>query len=643
MSTRDASLPVDGRLYAFRNYQSVFPLPEWGSLVEWKRARRKIREHLWLCTGLNNQTLTYRPRARVVSKFEHEGIVIENIQVETLPGLYVMGNLYRPKVVRDRLPLVLHPHGHGMRSRTLPLSVASVPHRTMNHALNGFAAFAWSMVAHDEDMMQIEHRALLSGPEKKVCNVLGLSVFGLQLHNGMKMIDYLSRRKDIDSQRIGCTGESGGATQTYYLAALDDRIKVTAPAVMLSGHYQGGCVCENAPHLHLEYSTPHYAALIAPRPMLLTGCTGDWTHHMRERELSRMRDLYRLYDREDAVDGFFQDEKHNYNRQSRERVYAWMMKWLMDPKFTKKRIPESKKPIPKPEQLLVHDTPVPPVKGVIRSKKALIDTWMKLHERPDAVDETRSLLSLELPVKSDVLVRNRTPKHASRGKVLADNRIDYGRFSESSHLSCRFVVPEKGRPSHLVLGKWPSSNAWRTFVSKPPKAVQKLIDAGDGVIVPLLFGQQLPREIAAYREGIESSYLYTSYNRTMHEHQAGDILTTVRLAQIEMGIDPASIRIVAEKGISLVALVVWSALCARKDIGVFAGDFSGIEFSNPKSWVRNAYFPLILRGGGMKSLVRLCGRKTGLASGVARTQANELPSGFRVRQKELDLAGLLKA
>ncbi len=643
MDDRDAMLPIDGRLYHFRNYQSVFPMPEWGSLAQWKQGREKIRQYLWLCTGLNQTTAAFRPKAKVARRFAHEGIIIENIRIETLPGLYVMGNLYRPEDSRKPLPLVLHPHGHGMRSRTVPLSVASVPHRAMNHALNGFAAFAWSMIAHDQDAMQIEHRAFLQGPEKEVCNVLGLSPFGLQLHNGMKVVDYLCGRQDIDPRRIGCTGESGGATQTYYLAALDDRIKVTAPAVMLSGHWQGGCVCENAPHLHLDYSTVHYAALSAPRPMLLTGCTGDWTHHIREREFASLKLLYRLYGKEDAIDCFFQDEKHNYDRRSRERVCAWMKRWLQNSSFADKRIPESKKPVPRPEQLLVHDAPVPPVKRVIRSKKALIQVWTDLHQRPDLAAETQALLGLELPDKADLLIRQRTPKYASRDKVLIQNRIDYSRFSEDGHLTCRFALPERGNRMHLILKRWADGGAWQRFVSKPPASVQKLIGAGHGVIVPLLFGQNLPRGIADFRAGVESSYLFTSYNRTAHEHQARDIVTTVRLAQMEMGVAPANIVVVAAPGASLLSLVAWSALCAQKAIGPFAGDFRDIDFANPAHWVRNAYFPLILRGGGMKSLARLCGRKRGLAAGVARNQSGVLPAGFTIRQKPLSLDELLTA
>ena len=499
MDIQDASLPVDARLYAFRNYQSVFPMPEWQSLAHWKKERQRIRRHLTLCSGLNDTTTAFEARGQVIRTFEHEGIVVENIRIETLPGLYVMGNLYRPPKPRGKLPLILNPHGHGMYSRTVPLGVASVPHRAMNQAFLGFAAFAWSMVAHDKDAMHIEHRALLQGEEKRICNVMGLSMFGLQLNNAIKVLDYLYCRNDIDARRIGCTGESGGATQTYYLSALDERVKVAAPAVMLSGHFQGGCVCENAPLLHLRYSTVHYAALIAPRPLLLTGCTGDWTHHIREGEFASLRELYRLYGKADAIDCFYQDERHNYNRPSRERVYAWMVRWLKDRSFTEKRIPESEKPVPAPEKLLVHSTPVPPLKNAITSKDALIRLWTRLHDGPDADENTADTLNLEVPARADLLIRGMTPHYACGSKALNQNRIDYGRFSEDSSLTCRFVLPERGKPCFLILRDWEGDDAWRRFTDEPPVFVRQLIDSGAGVLLPSLFGTTSKRATCSRR------------------------------------------------------------------------------------------------------------------------------------------------
>ncbi len=643
MSTPDLSLPIVARLYRYRNIQSVFPLPDWGTLAQWKRKRQQIRQHLWLTTGLNDRTTAFRAKGRVIKTFEHQGIDIENIRVETLPGLYVMGNLYRPKNPSGKLPLVLHPHGHGMHSRTEPLGHGSVPHRAMNHAFHGFAAFAWSMIAHANDAMQIAHRALLTGNEKRVCNLLGLSVFGLQTNNSMKVLDYLLTRRDIDARRVGCTGESGGATQTYFLAALDDRIKVAAPAVMLSGHFQGGCVCENTPLLHLDYSTVDYAALIAPRPLFLTGCTGDWTHHMKERELKSLQELYALYGKDELIDGFYQDEAHNYDRRSREHVLAWMTRHLVDPSFSRRRVPESKKPIPTREQLLVHDTPVPPVSNAVTSQKALIEMWRDLHLRPDREHNITDILGLTMPTKDDLLVRNQTPAYAWSGGKLADNHFTYGRFSEESGLTCRFVLPQKGKKTLLVLRAWKSENAYSRFIARPPSSLQRVIDKGYGVVVPLLFGQQSPEVVKAYREQVENSYLATSYNRTTHQYLAGDILTTAALIERDLGIPPKNVILVAERDIALVSLVGWSAIAGATKSGPIVADLHGIDPANPSHWARHAYFPLILRGEGVPDLARLWKGRRGDLSGLSGRSRRLFPSTIKTRLAPRSLDQLINA
>ena len=637
MAEQDASLPMDARLYAFQYFYSVFPVPDWGSLAQWKTERKKIRQHIWMCSGLNDQTMAYKARGRVIRMFEHEGIAVENIRIETLPGVYVMGNLYRPAGARGKLPLILNPHGHGMHSRTRGSAV-----RAMNQALLGFTTFAWSMTSHEDDSMQIEHRAFLEGPEKAVCNVLGLSAFGLQLHNSIKVLDYLLSRGDVDGRRVGCTGASGGGTQTYYLAAVDDRVKVAAPAVMLSGHMQGGCVCENAPLLHLQYSTVHFAGLIAPRPLMLTGCTGDWTHHARERELASLRELYGLYGREEAVDAFYQDEKHNYDQASREHVNAWMVRWLKDKSFVERRIPESDRPAPEPDQLLVHKTPVPPVKHVVTSTRELIRVWTRFHQKPDAEANTASMLNLDYPDKGDILVRNQTPRYAYRKGTLGENMMVYGRFSEGSGLTCRFVPPRRGKSCLIVLRKWKDLGALQRFASKPPAAVQGLINEGHGVVLPLLFGQRPDEVVDAYRKAIEASYLFTSFNRTPHMHQAGDIVTTARLAEVEMRVPLRNLAIVADRDMALTAFVAWAFLCSQSKIGPFAGDLRGMDLTDPKNWVKHAYFPLIMRAGGVRDLVRLCERKRAFLSGVTPACRKLFPRGIRTSEEKMGLEGLLE-
>ncbi len=637
MITPDAALPDDARLYGFRHYKSVFSMPEWGSLAQWKKERQNIRQHLWLCAGLNDQTMAFQARGRVIGQFEHEGILIENISIETLPGLYVQGNLYRPLKSKKRLPLILNPHGHGMSSRTL-----GTPIRAMNQAFLGFAAFAWSMTGHEKDTMQLEHRTLLSGKEKLICNVLGLSMFGIQLNNAIKVLDYLCDRDDIDARRIGCTGSSGGGTQTYFLAAVDDRVKVSAPAVMLSGHYQGGCVCENAPLLHLKYSTIHYAALTAPRPLFLTGCTGDWTHHLVERECASLRELYRLYGKEGAIECFYQDENHNYNQASREPVYAWMKRWLMDDSFVEERIPELDKPIPAQEKLFVFNTPIPPYQNAIMSPKELIDMWTGLHTKPDKANNAADAFGLSVPNADDLLIRVMTPRYAYRSKDLSQNRIDYGRFSEDSYLTCRFVLPDRGKRCFLIVRNWKDEAAWRRFVNRPPKFFQQLIENGYGVMLPLIFGQHNPQSVAEYRDHIEQSYLFTSYNKTLHMHQADDLVTTAKLTETEFGVLHSNLAIVADRGMALMSFVAWAFLCSQTKVGSFAGDFRGLDLTDAATWGKHAYFPLALRSGGIKDFARLCSGRKAFLSGVSAGNRGLFPRVFKLVEQPVDLSGLIK-
>ena len=98
----------------------------------------------------------------------------------------------------------------------------------------------------------------------------------------------------MDTERIGCTGASGGGTQTFALTAVDDRIKVAVPVNMISSTMQGGCLCENAPILRLDNSNMEVGALAAPRPMLMVSATGDWTRETPRVEYPAIKSIYAL-------------------------------------------------------------------------------------------------------------------------------------------------------------------------------------------------------------------------------------------------------------------------------------------------------------------------------------------------------------
>src|SRR5207302_5436304 len=122
----------------------------------------------------------------------------------------------------------------------------------------------------------------------------GLSLAGLQLWNSIRSLDFLQSRPEVDPERIGAAGASGGGTQTFLLAAVDERVKVAVPVNMISLHMQGGCLCENPPGLRLDTNNLEIAATIAPRPLLMIAATGDWTAETLEVEFPEMRRFYAL-------------------------------------------------------------------------------------------------------------------------------------------------------------------------------------------------------------------------------------------------------------------------------------------------------------------------------------------------------------
>ena len=303
------------------------------NLAQWKIRAAAVRQQI--LTGAKLNPLPNRTPLNLIikDKRSYNGYTVESAAFEARPGFFVYGSLYRPQSSKGSRPGILCPHGHARGPEGGRLR-SDQQHRCATLARMGAVVFSYDMVGFGDSLhlgWDHKHKQALT----------------LQTWSSIRALDFLETLPDVDKKRIGVTGCSGGGTQTYFLAAVDERVKVAVPAVMLSGHFQGGCVCENAPNLHLQYSNLQYAGLIAPRPLLLTGCTGDWSHHARQREFPIMRRLYELYDAAEKIDIFTQDEVHNYNRVSREAMYAWMVRWLLEGgKKGPRQLPESSAPVP---------------------------------------------------------------------------------------------------------------------------------------------------------------------------------------------------------------------------------------------------------------------------------------------------------
>jgi hypothetical protein len=305
----------------YRTLNDRLEPPHFTSPETWAPRARYLREHVLASAGLMPMPERTPLRPVIFDDVAHSDYIVSKVYFESLPGFFVTGNLYRP-VGDGPFPAILSPHGHWAYGRLEHTAVASIPGRAIGLARQGFVVFSHDMVGYGDS------RQLTHGFGGRRESLWGLSLGGLQLWNSIRALDFLDTLPFVRRDGFGVTGESGGGTQTFLLAAVDSRVAVAAPVNMISLHMQGGCLCENLPGLRLDTNNLEIAATIAPRPLLMVSATGDWTAETLEVEYPAMRSLYGLFDADSRVQAVRFTAEHNYNKDSREAVYAWMARWL---------------------------------------------------------------------------------------------------------------------------------------------------------------------------------------------------------------------------------------------------------------------------------------------------------------------------
>jgi hypothetical protein len=368
------------RTSRYRTLNDRFAVRHPKSLEEWRTRATWLREHILASAGLLPMPERTPLNPVVFGERRQADYTVSKAYFESLPGFLVTGNLYKP-IGDGPFPAIVSPHGHWNYGRLENSEVASVPGRAINLARQGFVVFTYDMIGYNDSRWYPHtpshtfHDREFGGRRE---NLWGLNLAGLQLWNSIRSVDFLESLPIVARDRIGATGASGGGTQTFLLSAVDDRIKASAPVNMISLHMQGGCLCENMPGLRLDTDNVELAAVYAPRPLLMVSATGDWTNETMELEYPEMQRFYDLFGAKDHVHAVRINAPHNYNRESREAVYAWMARWLKGAPANVQVKEQEFRPDPLPDLMVFANRPRPD--GMV-SVAELTENWITAARR----------------------------------------------------------------------------------------------------------------------------------------------------------------------------------------------------------------------------------------------------------------------
>lgn len=300
------------------------------SLEKWQSQRAQYRREYFYMLGLSPMPKRTALQARITRTLSRDGYHVDMLHYQSRPGLYVTANLYRPATVADgkELPAILYVCGHAGRGRN--------GNKTAYQS-HGIWLARHGYICLIVDTLQLgEIAAIHHGTYREQrwwWLSRGYTSAGVECWNGIRGIDYLVSRADVDADRIAVTGISGGGAATFWVAAADERVKVAVPVSgmadlpsyvnnrVINGH----CDCM---FLHNTFRWPwtRIAGLIAPRPMLFVNSDNDRIFPMdaNERVINRLEMLYRLYGAGDRVDSVVSVGGHAYREDIRKATFRFL-------------------------------------------------------------------------------------------------------------------------------------------------------------------------------------------------------------------------------------------------------------------------------------------------------------------------------
>lgn len=280
---------------------------------EWETRKDALKSCVISTFGIDKAPEMPNSKPILTKKRKFDGYSVENIALEILSGVYTTGSIYKPYPLREDAAIIISPNGHfgnGRYRESEQIRCAMLA--KMGAIVVNFDLFAWG-----ESRLQF--------PSETHRNSIASTI---QLLSGMRLLDYAATLKHADTSRVGVTGGSGGGSHTMFLAAIDDRVTVTVPVVMVSANHSGGCPCESGRGIHLcgnGTNNAEVAAMAAPKPQLIISDGKDWTHAVPEIEFPFIERTYGFYDKKNFVkNAHFRNEGHDYGHSKRMAMYTFM-------------------------------------------------------------------------------------------------------------------------------------------------------------------------------------------------------------------------------------------------------------------------------------------------------------------------------
>ena len=557
----NAQIPArDARNAETPNTDTHFSPKTYKTLAEWQARREVLRKQILSAAGLLPMLPKSDLHPQIFGRLDRQAYTIEKVLLETLPGVYLGGNLYRPlgPAPPGGFPAVISPHGHWTYGRLEHTDIASVPARCITLARQGYVVFAYDMVGYN-DTIQTPH----DFGDKPIEQLWSFGPLGLQLWNAIRGIDFLQSLAYVNPDRIGATGASGGATQTMLIDAVDDRIKFSAPANMVSFIMQGGSLCENAPNLRLDTNNVEIAAMMAPRPMLMAGATGDWTRTIRQEEYPAVRAIYDLYGKGDDVDTFFQDAPHNYNKANRNAMYAFFGKHVLGETDASKLQEKSVRVESLQNMLVLHNRKLP---DNALDFAQIFNLWVRLSNEQEGDLRERLMLALAAEWPSEVLGQTEG-EHILLGRPGKGDRIP-GIWIKGSNPPALVVDPNGAEAARKSL------------------EVANLLRAGRAVLMIDAF--QTGSAVDTRNRNVK---MFLTFNKTDDANRVQDILTALAWLKTPgtrlMGAGEAAIWCL------FAAAIAPEAVDFSSGLGAFRG--------TDEDFINGFFVPGIQRAGGLRA------------------------------------------